>query len=123
MTTKDIPLAGVIGDPVSHSLSPKLHGHWLSRYGLRGHYIPMRVGQSDLAHVLRTLPQMGFKGVNVTIPHKEHVLSLADKVTDRAALIGAANTITFTAQGQIQADNTDGIGFISNIQFYDVFSF
>jgi shikimate dehydrogenase len=116
MTTKDIPLAGVIGDPVAHSLSPKLHGHWLSRYGLRGHYIPMRVAQSDLVQVLRTLPLMGFKGVNVTIPHKEHVLSLADSVTDRAALIGAANTLTFTSQGRIQADNTDGSGFISNIR-------
>jgi shikimate dehydrogenase len=111
MTTKDIPLAGVIGDPVAHSLSPKLHGHWLSRYGLRGHYIPMRVAQSDLVQVLRTLPLMGFKGVNVTIPHKEHVLSIADSVTDRAALIGAANTLTFTSQGRIQADNTDGSGF------------
>ncbi|MGP1357230.1 shikimate dehydrogenase [Roseicyclus sp.] len=116
MAAKDIPLAGVIGDPVAHSLSPKLHGHWLRRYGLRGHYIPMRVAQSDLAEVLRVLPMMGFVGVNVTIPHKEHVLSLADTVTDRAALIGAANTLTFTAQGRIQADNTDGTGFLSNIR-------
>ena len=116
MIKKEIPLAGVIGDPVAHSLSPRLHGHWLGRYGLRGHYVPMRVAQSDLAQVLRTLPLMGFKGVNVTIPHKEHVLSLADSVTDRAALIGAANTLTFTTQGRIQADNTDGIGFLSNIR-------
>jgi shikimate dehydrogenase len=116
MTIKDIPLAGVIGDPVAHSLSPKLHGHWLTRYGLRGHYIPMRVAQSDLVQVLRSLPLMGFKGVNVTIPHKEHVLSLADSVTDRAALIGAANTLTFTSQGRVQADNTDGTGFVSNIR-------
>jgi shikimate dehydrogenase len=86
---------------------------------LRGHYIPMRVAQSDLVQVLRTLPLMGFKGVNVTIPHKEHVLSLADSVTDRAALIGAANTLTFTSQGRIQADNTDGSGFISNIRQSD----
>jgi shikimate dehydrogenase len=110
MRIKDIPLAGVLGDPVAHSLSPRLHGHWLRRYKLPGHYVPMRVQQSDLSDVLRALPLMGFKGVNVTIPHKEHVLSFADSVTDRAALIGAANTLTFTAQGRIQADNTDGIG-------------
>lgn len=116
MAAKGIPLAGVIGDPVAHSLSPKLHGHWLWRYGLRGHYIPMRVAQSDLAEVLRALPLMGFVGVNVTIPHKEHVLSLADTVTDRAALIGAANTLTFTAQGRVQADNTDGSGFLASIR-------
>ena len=62
------------------------------------------------------LPQVGFVGVNITIPHKEYVLSLADSVTDRAALIGAANTLTFTANGLIQADNTDGMGFLSNIR-------
>ncbi len=116
MAVKGIPLAGVIGDPVAHSLSPRLHGHWLARYGLRGYYVPMRVAQSDLAEVLRTLPLMGFVGVNVTIPHKEHVLSLVDKVTDRAALIGAANTLTFTARDRIQADNTDGTGFLANIR-------
>jgi shikimate dehydrogenase len=116
MATKEIPLAGVIGDPVAHSLSPKLHGHWLRRYGLRGHYIPMRIAQSDLAEALRVLPMLGFVGVNVTIPHKEHVLSLADTVTDRAALIGAANTLTYTAQGLIQADNTDGAGFLASIR-------
>jgi shikimate dehydrogenase len=116
MAQKDIPLAGVIGDPVAHSLSPRLHGHWLRRYGLRGHYIPMRIAQSDLADALRVLPTLGFVGVNVTIPHKEHVLSLADTVTDRAALIGAANTLTFTAQGRIQADNTDGTGFLASIK-------
>jgi shikimate dehydrogenase len=116
MAVKGIPLAGVIGDPVAHSLSPKLHGHWLKRYGLRGYYVPMRVAQSDLGEVLRTLPLMGFVGVNVTIPHKEHVMSLVDNVTDRAALIGAANTLTVTAQGRIQADNTDGAGFLANIR-------
>ncbi len=116
MATKEVPLAGVIGDPVAHSLSPKLHGHWLRRYGLRGHYIPMRIAQSDLAEALRVLPMLGFVGVNVTIPHKEHVLSLADTVTDRAALIGAANTLTYTAQGLLQADNTDGSGFLASIR-------
>lgn len=116
MTKETIPLAGVIGDPISHSLSPRLHGHWLKRYELRGHYVPLHINHADLPDVLRTLPRMGFVGVNVTLPHKELVLSLADSVTDRAALIGAANTLTFTANGQIQADNTDGMGFLSNIR-------
>ena len=111
-----IALAGVIGDPVSHSLSPRLHGHWLRRYGLPGHYVPMRVVSQDLADVLRCLPRMGFRGVNVTIPHKEHVLALADQVTDQAALIGAANTLTFTSSGAVQADNTDVTGFIASLR-------
>jgi shikimate dehydrogenase len=112
----DIRLAGVIGDPVAHSRSPRLHGHWIARYGLRGQYVPLHVRRDDLEQVLRTLPKMGFSGVNVTIPHKENVLHLADTITDRAALIGAANTLTFTANGAIQADNTDGIGFLANLR-------
>jgi shikimate dehydrogenase len=111
-----IPLAGVIGDPISHSLSPRLHGHWLRRHGLKGHYVPLHITHANLADALRMLPEMGFVGVNVTIPHKEYVLSLASNVSDRAALIGAANTLTFLGDGRIQADNTDGQGFLSNIR-------
>ncbi|GGE55365.1 shikimate dehydrogenase [Actibacterium pelagium] len=111
-----IPLAGVIGSPIAHSKSPKLQNYWLSRYGIEGYYIPMDISQSDLAEVLRMLPRQGFVGVNVTIPHKEAALSLADTVTDRAALIGAANTLTFGADGKIIADNTDGYGFLENLR-------
>ncbi|SEN24870.1 shikimate dehydrogenase [Palleronia pelagia] len=116
MTDEKIPVAGVIGAPIAHSKSPALHGYWLKRHGLRGHYVPLHVEQSDLAQVLRTLPRMGFRGVNVTIPHKQSVLDLADHVTDRAALIGAANTLTFRDDGRIHADNTDGFGFIENLR-------
>ena len=115
MTTR-IPLAGVIGPPIAHSKSPRLHQHWLRRYGILGHYIPMDVRAGDLELVLATLPKMGFIGVNVTIPHKEHVLSLADVVTDSAALIGSANTLTFRPDGKLYADNTDGFGFMENLR-------
>ena len=111
-----IPLAGVIGSPVAHSRSPRLHAYWLRTYGLAGHYVPMDVAQADLAEVLRALPKAGFVGCNVTIPHKETVLQLADVVTDRAALIGAANTLIFRKDGKIHADNTDGYGFIANLR-------
>ncbi|MBE2275590.1 MAG: shikimate dehydrogenase [Rhodobacteraceae bacterium] len=111
-----IPLAGVLGHPVAHSRSPVLHGYWLRRYGLKGYYIPIDVAPADLGHVVRTLPQMGFVGVNITIPHKEAILEIADIVTDRAALIGAANTLIFRADGRIHADNTDGTGFIANLR-------
>ncbi|WP_299360636.1 shikimate dehydrogenase [uncultured Paracoccus sp.] len=111
-----IPLAGVIGWPVAHSRSPALHAHWLARYGIRGYYVPMAVQPEHLANVLHTLPQAGFVGANVTIPHKEAVLSLADVVSDRAALIGAANTLTFRPDGRMYADNTDGYGFIANLR-------
>ncbi|MFZ1470918.1 MAG: shikimate dehydrogenase [Paracoccaceae bacterium] len=111
-----IPLAGVLGHPIAHSRSPALHGYWLRRYGLKGHYIPIDVAPLDLAEVVHMLPRMGFVGVNITIPHKEAILQVADIITDRAALIGAANTLIFRRDGKIHADNTDGSGFIANLR-------
>ncbi len=116
MTALRIPLAGVIGSPIAHSKSPRLHQHWLRRYGINGHYIPMDITAADLEDALRYLPKLGFVGVNITIPHKEHVLTIADQATDRAALIGSANTLTFTPDGKLFADNTDGYGFIENLK-------
>lgn len=116
MSDRRIPLAAVIGSPIAHSRSPALHAHWLKRYGIPGYYIPMDVAQADLAEVIRAMPKMGFVGANVTIPHKETVLGLADLVTDRAALIGAANTLIFRKDGKIHADNTDGYGFVENLR-------
>lgn len=111
-----IPLAGVIGSPVAHSKSPRLHHHWLRRYGIHGHYIPIDLTRSDLKSVLEMMPKMGFVGANVTIPYKEDVLEIADLVTDRATLIGAANTLIFRKDGKLHADNTDGFGFIENLR-------
>lgn len=116
MSAQRIPLAGVIGSPIGHSKSPKLHGHWLKKYGLPGFYIPMEVAPENLETVLRTLPKAGFVGVNITVPHKEAALEIADLVTDRATLIGAANTLIFREDGKIHADNTDGYGFIENLR-------
>lgn len=114
--TASVPLAAVIGDPIGHSKSPLLHGFWLRAYQILGHYVPLHVTSGDLGQVLATMPRMGFVGANVTIPHKETVLELADIVTDRARAIGAANTLTFHKDGKIEADNTDGHGFLANIQ-------
>lgn len=116
MSGERIPLAGVIGSPIAHSRSPRLHGHWLKSYGLSGHYIPMDVPAAKLEDTLRLLPEIGFVGVNITIPHKERVMEIADMVSDRATLIGAANTLTFREGGKIYADNTDGYGFLENLK-------
>ncbi|MDU8942532.1 shikimate dehydrogenase [Ovoidimarina sediminis] len=116
MTNNRIPLAGVIGSPVSHSLSPRLHTYWLRRHAIAGYYIPMDIAQEDLPTALKTLPMLGFVGINVTIPHKVAVLSLADTVTDRASLIGAANTLTWQKDGRLFADNTDGQGFMDSLR-------
>ena len=110
-----IPLAGVLGFPISHSKSPRLHAHWLAKYGIQGHYVPLHVAPENLANTLKSMPNMGFVGCNVTIPHKEAALALAHHVTDSARRIGAANTLVFK-DGEIYADNTDGIGFIENLR-------
>ena len=116
MSVDRIPLAGVIGVPIAHSRSPRLHGYWLRKYGLPGFYIPMEVPEEKLTETLRLLPELGFVGLNVTIPYKEKVLQIADLVTDRATLIGAANTLIFRKDGKIHADNTDGYGFLENLR-------
>lgn len=116
MSLKKIPLAGVIGSPIAHSKSPQLHTHWLKSMGIAGHYIPMDVAPEDLAKVIGMLPKMGFVGVNITVPHKEAVMELADLITDRAALIGSANTLIFRKDGKLHADNTDSYGFIQNLR-------
>lgn len=116
MSEASIPLAGVIGSPIAHSKSPLLHNHWLKKYGVKGHYIPMDVASDNLRDVVTNLPRMGFVGINVTIPHKEKVMELADQISDRATLIGAANTLIFRKDGKIHADNTDGYGFIENLR-------
>jgi shikimate dehydrogenase len=116
MSDVKIPLAGVLGHPISQSKSPALFQHWFRELGIRGHYIPIDVVDSDLESVLRTMPKMGFVGCNVTLPFKEHAMSIADKVSDRATLVGAANTLSFGEDGRIYADNTDGYGFIENLK-------
>lgn len=116
MTDRSIPLAGVIGNPISHSKSPQLFRHWLKAYDRPGYYIPMAITEYNLETVIRSLPKMGFVGCNVTLPHKVSVLDIADLATDRATLIGAANTLIFRKDGKIHADNTDGYGFIANLK-------
>ncbi len=110
------PLAGVIGWPIGHSRSPKLHGHWLRRYGIDGYYVPIGLPPEDFEAGLRALAKLGFRGVNVTIPHKETAFALADARSPRAEAIGAANTLTFGGDGAIHADNTDGYGFLENLR-------
>lgn len=111
-----IPLAAVIGSPVAHSRSPAVHGYWLRQYGIRGYYIPVDIAAPDLSGTMRAMHKMGFVGCNVTIPHKEAALALADSASETAVSIGAANTMTLAADGSIFADNTDGYGFIANLR-------
>jgi shikimate dehydrogenase len=109
-------LAGVIGWPVGHSRSPRLHGFWLDQLGLDGAYLPLPVHPGDFETVLRALPRMGFAGANVTVPHKEAALALADHVEPLAKRIGAVNTLVVRLDGSIEGRNTDAFGFIENLR-------
>ena len=111
-----VPVAAVIGHPVNHSRSPRMHNYWLAQFGLEGYYIPLDIDPKKFERSIRNLPELGFVGANITIPYKEKVLKIADKISDRAALVGAANTLTFLQNGGIYADNTDGYGFLQNIK-------
>jgi shikimate dehydrogenase len=104
----------VIGWPVDHSRSPALHNAALAATGLDGEYVYERiaVAPDDFATTVHGLPDQGFAGVNVTIPHKEAALALATDASDEARAIGAANTLTFGADGAIRADNTDAPGLL-----------
>ncbi len=108
-------VAGVMGWPVAHSKSPRLFDHWFARYAVAGRYVPLAVKPDDFAEVYRALAKAGFRGVNVTLPHKEAALALADEATAAATEIGAANMIRFEA-GRILADNTDGYGFLESLK-------
>jgi shikimate dehydrogenase len=112
--TPSVPIAAVLGYPVTHSRSPRLHGHWLERHKIAGHYVPLQVAPEDLEAALALLPRLGFRGANVTLPHKEAALALADEATPTARRIGAANTLFFSDAG-IRADNTDAYGFTRNV--------
>jgi shikimate dehydrogenase len=108
-------LAGVIGWPIAHSRSPRLHGFWLERYGIDGAYLPFAVKPENLAAALAALPALGLHGINVTLPHKEAVLRLCARVSDAARRIGAVNTIVLGEDGALEGSNTDAFGFLAHL--------
>lgn len=116
MTAKGEPArAAVLGWPASHSLSPRLHGYWLGELGINGVYRAVSVKPQDFSDKLRALAAKGYKGFNVTLPHKEAALSVVDEVDAEARRIGAVNTIVVGRDGRLSGSNTDGYGFIENL--------
>lgn len=109
-------LAGIMGWPVSHSRSPALHNFWLDEHGIDGAYVPLPVQPENLERALRALPALGFRGCNLTLPHKEAALRIADRVDPLASRIGAVNTIVATPDGSLEASNTDAFGFRENLR-------
>jgi len=109
-------IAGVMGFPVMHSRSPRLHNYWLAHYGLSGTYLPLAIPRERLAAALRALPALGFSGCNLTIPHKEAALDLVDEVDPLARRIGAMNCVIVRADGSLAGRNYDAFGYIESIR-------
>jgi shikimate dehydrogenase len=109
-------IAGIMGWPVRHSRSPRLHGYWLRKYAIDGAYIPLPVPPASFVAALRALPMLGFAGANVTLPHKEAALVTVDRADATARRIGAVNTIVVAGDSSLEGRNTDGLGFIENVR-------
>ena len=109
-------LAGIMGWPVSHSRSPALHNFWIDEHGIDGAYVPLPVRPEHLRQALRALPILGFRGCNLTLPHKEAALALVDRVETSARRMGAINTIVVAADGLLEGSNTDVFGFRENLR-------
>jgi shikimate dehydrogenase len=105
-----------MGWPVSHSRSPALHNFWLDEHGIEGAYVPLAVRPEDLERALRALPALGFRGCNLTLPHKEAAVSIVDRVDPLASRIGAVNTVVVTPDGALEAQNSDVFGFRENLR-------
>ena len=108
-------LAGVMGWPVAHSRSPLIHNYWLQKYGLAGSYVQLAVQPDQLAVALSGLAALGFKGCNVTIPHKVDVLGLIHSADANARRVGAVNTVVVQPDGSLKGLNTDGYGYIQSL--------
>ena len=109
-------LAGVMGWPVAHSRSPRIHGYWLEEKGIDGAYLPLAVRPEALGAAFAALPALGFRGCNLTAPHKEAALAHVASLSATARRIGAVNTVTVGDDGALHGDNTDGFGFISHLR-------
>ncbi len=115
MSQHSFGLAGVIGWPVAHSRSPKIHQHWLEKYGLNGAYVHLPVAPGTLGVAIPGLAALGFRGCNITLPHKVDALKLVHDVDANARRVGAINTIVVQADGSLKGFNNDGFGFIQSL--------
>lgn len=113
--TGNARVAGIIGWPVSHSRSPRLHGFWLERHKIDGAYVPLPIHPEQFNVGVRGLVAAGFAGSNVTAPHKLAAFEICDRVEDIARRAGAVNTLIFR-DGTITGTNTDGTGFVGNLR-------
>lgn len=109
------PRTGVVGWPIGHSLSPRLHRFWLQKYNLDGEYQAYGVKPEELAEFIQKMPENNIIGLNLTLPHKEIIFPYLDEVDELAQKIGAVNTL-IVRDGRLWGTNTDGYGFLTNLK-------
>jgi shikimate dehydrogenase len=110
-------LVGVMGDPISHSLSPAIHEYWLQKYKINGVYVPLKVQSERFAGTVETLLQCGFVGFNVTLPLKQLAFDIAKTHDKAASICGVANTLVLQSNGNLHAINSDSFGFLKMIEY------
>lgn len=108
-------LAGVMGWPVMHSRSPRLHNYWFEQHKLVGTYVPLAIEPGRLGPALRALAPLGFVGCNLTIPHKEAALEIVDEIAPSARRMGAISCVTVGKDGRLSGTNNDGYGYIHSL--------
>ena len=108
-------MAGVMGWPIAHSRSPLIHNYWLKEHELVGDYVLLPVAPGKLSAALHGLAAQGFKGCNITIPHKVNALKIMDAIDANAARVGAVNTVVVQPDGTLKGMNTDGFGYIQSL--------
>jgi shikimate dehydrogenase len=104
-----------MGWPVAHSRSPLIHNYWLQKYGLTGSYVQLPVAPGTLGTAIPGLKALGFRGCNITIPHKVEAMAFMDEVDGMARRMGAMNTIVVQSDGSLKGFNNDGYGYIQSL--------
>ena len=115
MSSHTFGLAGIMGWPVAHSRSPFIHNYWLKKYGINGAYVQLPVAPGTLGVAVPGLAALGFRGCNITLPHKVDVLKLVGEVDANARRMGAMNTIVVQPDGSLKGFNNDGYGYIHSL--------
>lgn len=120
LTRPDPPVAGVMGWPISQSKSPLIHRFWLGELGMDGDYVRLPVEPDDVVYAIKALPALGFRGVNLTMPHKLAALRAVDEISPEASAVGAINTVSIDAAGKLTGTNTDVAGVLEPLAGLDL---
>ena len=108
-------MAGVMGFPVMHSRSPKLHNYWLEKHDIAGRYMPLAVKPENIEKALRALPALGFSGCNLTMPHKETAVGIMDHISPQVKKVGAMNCVIVAEDGSLEGHNFEAFGYAESL--------